>query len=106
MSYTFFFLLGIPAWLIPVAYMLRHKAARLECKTAWAAMTFLAPFLIFSLGAVGHLVAQQRLEVEGSGLRAFGYFTVLLNVLAFVSPFILQGIFRTRYAAHQGQGVS
>ena len=106
MSYTFFFLLGIPAWLIPVAYMLCHKTARVQHKTAWAAVTYLAPFLIFGLGAVGYLVAQQRLDVEGSGLRAFGYFTVLLNVFAFVSPFILQGIFRTRYAAHQGQGVS
>ena len=105
MSYTLFFLLGIPVWLIPVAYMLRHKTARLQHKTAWAAATFLAPFLIFGLGAVGHLVAQQRLEVAGSGLRGFGYFAVLLNVLAFVSPFILQGIFRTRHAAHQGQVV-
>ena len=105
MSYTFFFLLGIPLWLIPVSYMLRHKTARPQHKTAWAALTFLAPFLIFTVGALGHLVAQQRLEVDGSGLRAFGYFTVLLNVLAFVAPFILQIVFRASYAEHRGRSV-
>ena len=56
MSYTFFFLLGIPLWLIPVAYRLRHQPDLLPAKVGWAAMTFLTPFIIFSLGAAGNLL--------------------------------------------------
>ena len=102
MSYTLFFLFGLPLWLIPVAYILRNNVAQLPQKSAWAAMTFLAPFLIFSLGAVGNILVQQRFDGASSSARAYGYFIVLLNILAFFSPFVLQIIFRTRYGKHQG----
>ena len=101
MSYTFFFLLGLPLWLIPVAYMLGHKTALLPQKTAWAAMTFLAPFLIFGLGAIGNVLIQQRFDHASSSVRAYGYLLVLVNILAFFSPFVLQVIFRTRYQTHK-----
>lgn len=91
--------------MIPVTYMLSHKAALLYQKTAWAAMTFLAPFLLFGLGAMGNVLVHQRFEAEGSGARAFGYLIVLLNILAFLVPFALQAIFRTRYAGYQSKGV-
>ncbi len=101
MSYTFFFLLGIPFWLIPVAYMLRHPAALLPAKVGWAGMTFLAPFILFSIGAVGNLLIQQGGDDVSAGVRAFGYFVVLLNLLAFFSPFFLQALFRSRYGRPQ-----
>lgn len=103
MFYTLFFLLGLPLWLIPVSYMLGHKGALLPQKTAWAAMTFLAPFLIFGLGAIGNLVIQQRFDDASSGVRAYGYLMVLVNIFAFFSPFLMQVIFRTRYHTHKEQ---
>ncbi|MBC7939307.1 MAG: hypothetical protein H7Z19_06000, partial [Chitinophagaceae bacterium] len=103
MTYTIFFLIGIPLWLIPVAYILRHETPLLSQKSLWATMTFAAPFLIFSIGAVGDVVVQQQFGAESPRVRAFGYFVVLLNTLAFLSPFILKAIFSSRYA-HQRKG--
>lgn len=98
MSYTFFFLLGIPFWLIPVASILRDKTAPPPQKNAWASVALLAPFLIFGLGVVGQLLLQQRIDAESPVLRGFGYFTALLNIVSFFSPFFLQAIFRARFA--------
>ena len=64
-------------------------------------MTFLVPFLIFGLGAIGILLIQQRFDDDSSGMRAYGYLLVLVNMLAFFSPFVLQVIFRSRYHAHK-----
>lgn len=101
MTYTFFFLLGIPLWLIPVAYVLRHNTAPLLQKTSWATLTFAAPFLIFSLGVVGDVMVEQRFGMDSPRARGFGYFIAMLNTVAFFSPFILRAIFRSRYAVHQ-----
>ena len=105
MAYTFFFLLGIPFWLIPVANIFRQQAAPPPQKTAWAAIAFLAPFLIFGLGARGTLLLQQSAEPQSAVLRGYGYFTALLNVIAFFSPYFLQAAFRARYARPQERRV-
>jgi len=104
MAYTFFFLMGIPFWLIPVAYILRHETAPLSQKNLWATMSFAAPVLIFSLGVVGNVMVQQQFGVESPRVRAFGYFIALLNTLAFFSPFFMKAFFRSRYAMHQRKG--
>lgn len=101
MSYSFFFLLGIPFWLIPVAYLLRHPDALRPAKVAWAGATFLAPFAIFSVSAVGSLLVQQGANDANTSVRAFGYFVVLLHILAFFSPFVLQVLFRNLYGGQQ-----
>lgn len=104
MTYTIFFLIGIPLWAIPVAYILRHKEALLLQKSLWAAMSFAAPFLIFSLGVVGDVVVQQHFGAESPRVRAFGYFIVLLNTLAFFSSFIVKAMFSSRYSPYQRKG--
>ena len=104
MTYTFFFLVGIPCWLIPVAYILRHETVPLAQKNLWATMTFAAPFLIFGLGVVGNVIVQQQFGAESPRVRGFGYFLALLNTLAFFSPFLLKAFFRSRYAMHQRKG--
>ena len=77
--------------------MLRHPAAPRPAKVAWAGATFLAPFAIFSVGAVGSLLVQQGSSDVNASVRAFGYFVVLLNIFAFFSPFVLQVLFRNLY---------
>lgn len=68
---------------------------------AWAGATFLAPFAIFSMGAVGSLLVQQGANDVNASVRAFGYFVVLLNILAFFSPFVLLVLFRNLYGRQQ-----
>lgn len=104
MAYTFFFLMGIPFWLIPVAYILRRETVPRSQKNLWATMTFAAPFLIFSLGVIGNVIVQQQFGLESPRVRAFGYFIVLLNTLAFFSPLLLKAFFRSRYAMPQRKG--
>lgn len=85
--------------MIPASAMLRRAGVVLKQRVAWAATAFIFPFAIFGGGAIGQLLAQQRLAPDAPGLRAIGYFVVLLNVVAFVSPFVLQLAFnggRTR----------
>ena len=79
--------------------MLRHPDALRPAKVAWAGATFLAPFAIFSMGAVGSLLVQQGANDVNACVRAFGYFVVLLNILAFFSPFVLLVLLRTSMAS-------
>jgi hypothetical protein len=99
MAYTFFFLLGIPLWLIASAKLLGSDVNPPKVKWAWAALAFLTPILVFGMGAVAHVILQQRFGDEAAWLRGFGYFIVVLNLFAFFSSFAVQFIFEARYGA-------
>ena len=72
MSYVFFFLLGIPIWLIPAGAMLRDRGVALNQRVIWAAMAFTFPFAIFGGGAIGQLLAQQQLAPDAQACAPSG----------------------------------
>lgn len=105
MAYTFFFLLGIPLWLIASAKMMRIDVNPPTLKMAWAAVAFLAPLLIFGLGAVAKTLVQQRFGDTAAWPRSFGYFIVLVNIFAFFSPFAVQFAFHARYGTERSSAI-
>jgi hypothetical protein len=93
MAYLFFFLLGIPFWLIPASWIFRSKLAAYPSNITWAALCFLAPFVIFTMGAISNSYVQHAFDSTASWPRSFGYFIVMVNLLAFFSPHFLQVMF-------------
>jgi hypothetical protein len=99
MAYTFFFLLGIPLWLIASTRILRSNAHALGLKAAWAAVAFFAPLVIFGLASIAHTMIAQRLGETAALTRGFGYIFIAVSFLAFFSPFAVSSAFKSRYGA-------
>lgn len=99
MAYTFFFLLGIPFWLIASTRILRSSAHPPGLKAAWAATAFFAPLVIFGLSSIAYTVIAQRLGETAAVTRGFGYFFIAVSFFAFFSPFVVSSAFKSRYAS-------
>ncbi len=99
MAYTFFFLLGIPFWLIASTRILRSDAPRLGLKAAWAAIAFFVPLVIFGVASIAHTMIAQRLGETAALTRGFGYIFIAVSFLAFFSPFAVSSTFKSLYGA-------
>ena len=99
MAYTFFFLLGIPFWLIASTRILRSESHHRNLKIVWAAIAFFAPLVIFGLASIAYTVIAQRLGETAALTRGFGYFFIAVSFCAFFSPFAVSSIFRSRYVS-------
>ncbi len=113
MTYTFFFLLGIPFWLIASARVLSNDSNPLSRpghrpwrQLAWAALAFLAPLALLGVSGVAHLLIEQQFGDTATWTRGVGYFLVLLNLLAFFSPFAVAAMYKSRYGVPSRQTAS
>ncbi len=112
MTYTFFFLLGIPFWLIASARVLRSDSVpsarqgnRPWRQLAWAGLAFFAPLALLGLSSVAHLLMERQFGDTATWTRGVGYFLVLVNLFAFFSPFLVSALYKSRYGVPSRQTV-
>lgn len=109
MSYTVFFLLGIPFWLIASARVLRASRIdtnRPRLKFVWAALAFFVPLVIFGLGSIAHVLIERQVGELAAWTRGFGYFLIVVNLFAFFSAFVVSSMFESRYGVSKDRVVS
>lgn len=120
MIYIFFFLLGIPLWLVACSRLLRNDAIRAVSNSnrnsngfgnlpwrnlVWAGAAFLAPLALLGLSGIAQVLMAQQMGEPASWMRGVGYFLVVVNLLAFFSPFVVVFAFESRNRA-QSDGLT
>lgn len=96
-AYIFFYLLGIPLWLVPPILIARSKAEAPASKGRWVMFALVSPILIIAVGALALTLLTQKFGVSTVWAGNFGLFSFGVNLLGFFAPVCLLYLFRKKY---------